>query len=127
MYYYYYYYRQANYDEYSNLKKDREKLLKQLTKVASKLAEKENQFGFLNSIFDPKISIFEVNNKNMGHRYIGRFTVEDHHNKRKRYTVSIGKVGDFNGINDPCLISTAKIKAIEFFKRRHPELFLETK
>lgn len=114
-------------EEYISLKAERDELKRQIRHLEGSLKSTESRFRFLSAIYDPTIHITEVNNKSMGHRYIGRFTVPGLNPSEKsvRLTVSIGKVSDFMSIEDPKLIQLARQKAVELIERRGEYYFLK--
>lgn len=110
-------------DEYIALRAKREELRSQIESLMNSLLLTESRFDLLDAIYNPKINIVEVNNKSMGHRYIGRFSIPDIEGKRQRFTVSIANADDFADKNDPKLMEIAKEKAIEMLKRKYSNLF----
>ena len=113
-------------DEYIALKAKREELSSQIESLLTSLKSSESRFDLLDAIYNPKINIVEVNNKSMGHRYIGRFRIPDIEGKRQRFTVSVANADDFSNKNDPRLLELAKEKAIEMLKRKYSYLFHKT-
>ena len=111
-------------DEYIALKAKREELRTQIESLMTSLRLSDSRFELLESIFNPKINIIEVNNKSMGHKYIGRFSIPDIEGKRQRMTVSVANVETFPDKNDPRLLSLAKEKALKMLRRKFPDTFL---
>ena len=112
-------------NEFITLKAKREEIQSQVEALLNNLRSTEQRFEFLSSIYEPRINIIEVNNKSMGHRYIGRFSVPSLNGKPERYTVSLTKAETFTDKRDPQLAQLAKIKALELLKRKHPDLFVK--
>ena len=115
----------ASEHEYVSLKAKREEIQSQIEILMTSLKSSDDRFRLLSSIYDPKINIIEANNKSMGHRYIGRFTVVDMFQRPHRYTISICKASEFEDKSDERLMKLAKQKALELLKKKHPELFLQ--
>ena len=111
-------------DEYIALKAKREELRTQIESLMTSLRLSDSRFELLESIFNPKINIIEVNNRSMGHKYIGRFSIPDIGGKRQRMTVSVANVEAFPDKDDPRLLSLAKEKALKMLKRKFPDIFL---
>ncbi len=113
-------------DEYIALKAKREELRAQIESLMTSLRLTESRFELLEAIYNPNINIVEVNNKSMGHRYIGRFSIPDIEGKRQRFTVSVAHADDFPDKNDPKLLELAKEKSLELLKRKYSSLFEKT-
>ena len=112
-------------NEFITLKAKREEIQSQVEALLKNLHDTEQRFAFLSAIYEPRINIIEVNNKSMGHRYIGRFSVPNYTGKQERHTVSLAKADEYEGKKDPRLVQLAKTKALELLKRKHPDLFLQ--
>jgi len=110
-------------DEYIALKAKREGLAQQIDMLVASLNETNFRFNLLDSIYNPQINLVEVNNKSMGHRYIGRFSIPDITGKPSRLTISIARAEEFESKDDPALKELAKKKALELLKRKFPGLF----
>ncbi len=113
-------------DEYIALKAKREELRNQIESLITSLRLTESRFELLDAIYNPKINIVEVNNKSMGHRYIGRFSISDIEGKRQRFTVSVANADDYPDKDDPKLLELAKEKALDMLKRKFSDLFAKT-
>lgn len=111
-------------DEYIALKAKREELRTQIESLMTSLRLSDSRFELLDSIYNPNINIIEVNNKSMGHKYIGRFSIPDIEGKRQRMTVSVANVETFPDKDDPRLLSLATEKALKMLKRKFPDIFL---
>ena len=112
-------------DEFNRLKDERMKLQREVEALLTSLQMTEARFKFLSSVYEPRINLIEVNNKSMGHRYIGKFSVPHFDGRTTRYTISIGRVEEFKGKTDERLMEVAKEKVIEHLKKKHPDIFLE--
>ena len=123
LYYYYYGNSPVSKKEYEASKKEYEKLLIEITKLKAEISEKEPRFKLLDSVFNPKITIIEVNNKSMGHRYTGKFRMISEFGEKKEFVISMGKVENFNGKDDPKLLELAKQRALEKIKKKLPHIF----
>jgi len=121
--YYYYGTSPVSKKEYEKISKEHEKLLTDITKLKEKLYKTEPRFKLLDSIYNPKITIIEVNNKSMGNRYTGKFRVISEFGEKKELTISIGKVLDFKGKDDPKLMELAKQKSLEKIKKKFSYIF----
>jgi hypothetical protein len=78
----------------------------------------------LDSIFNPKVTVQEVNNPNMGHRFIGKVKILEPDGKTvKVIGFSVGRADQYKGIKDPKLIKDANKKAIEKIKSNYPIYF----
>ena|SRR6056300_417889 len=111
-------------EEYISLKAQREEIKSQIDMLTTKLWDTESRFELLESIFDPKIRIMEVNNQSMGHRYIGRLRLNKYVKEKPIWmTVSLPNASEYKGKDDPELMKFAKEKAREKIKRLYPELF----
>ena len=121
----YYYYGKApvSSKEYGTVKKEYEKLLVEMAKLSGKLSETESRFKLLDSIYNPKITIIEVNNKSMGNRYTGKFRIISEFGEKKEFVISIGRVENFTGKNDPKLLELAKQKGLIKIKKDLPYIF----
>lgn len=122
---------ELNLNTYYNLLSQREELKSKIVNIQSQLVElqlelsqSDLKFNFLDSIYNPKVSIQEVNNKKMGHRYLGRVRVLEPNGKNgKVIGFSVGRVDKFKGIEDRKLKELAKEKAIEAIKKNFPTYF----
>lgn len=112
-------------NEFITLKAKREEIQSQVEALLNNLRSTEQRFEFLSAIYQPRINIIEVNNKSMGNRYIGRFSIPGMDGKPERFTVSLAKADEYEDKKDPQLAKLAKTKALELLQRKHPELFLE--
>lgn len=121
--YYYYGNSPVSEKEYLSTKMERDKILLDITELKSKLALIESRFELLDSIYNPKVTIIEVNNKSMGHRYTGKFRIVSEYGEKKEITISIGKVEDFEGNDDPKLLEIAKQKALKRIRKKFPYIF----
>ena len=115
----------ASENEFISLKAKREEIQSQVEALLNNLRNTEQRFEFLSAIYQPRINIIEVNNKSMGNRYIGRFSIPGIDGKPKRFTVSLAKANEYEDKKDPQLAKLAKTKALELLQRKHPELFRE--
>lgn len=79
-------------------------------------------FRIAKSVFEPHITINEVNTPSMGHRYIGKFRVYLE-SKTTLVTISIGKFQDFKGKDDPNLLKIAQEKAVALVKSKFSDWF----
>ena len=109
--------------EFIALDAKREELRNQVVLLLEALKRTEDRFNLLKAIYEPRINVIEVNNKSMGHRYIGRFSIPTEFGAPKRFTISLSKAQDFPDKDHPELLKMAKRKSIELLMRKHPELF----
>lgn len=121
--YYYYGNSTVSEKEYENTNKEHKRLLKEITQLKEKISKIEPRFKLLDSIYNPKITIIEVNNKSMGHRYTGKFRIISEFAEKKELVISMGKVENFKGKDDPKLLELAKQKALEKIKQKFSYIF----
>ena len=114
-----------SHSEYLTLKARRDEITTQISALRTSLHATDERFKTLEAIYNPHINVVEVNNKTMGHRYIGRYIIENIEGERHRFTISIGKVEDFKGKDDPRIMEVAREKVIEQLKKRYPHAFIE--
>jgi hypothetical protein len=122
---------ELNYNTYMTLLTKREELKANIGHLQSmlvdlqlELSQSDLKFNFLDSIYNPKVSIQEVNNEKMGHRYLGRVRVLDPNGKSGIVLgFSVGRVDHFKGIDDPKLIKLARDKAVEVIQKKYSIYF----
>jgi hypothetical protein len=112
-------------EEYLTLKAKRDEITTQISALRNALHATDDRFRTLEEIYNPHINIVEVNNKTMGHRFIGRYVIENLVGERNRFTVSIGKVEDFKGKDDPRIMEIAREKVVEQLQKKYPHAFIE--
>lgn len=107
---------------YTLLKWDKFNLEREKLRIEIEIKELEEKLKIAKGAFEPHITITEVNNRSMGHRYIGKFRVY-FESKPRLMTISIGKFSDFEGIDDPQLLEAAKEKAKAVVRDKFPDWF----
>lgn len=107
---------------YTLLKWDKFNLEREKLRIEIEIKELEEKLKIAKGAFEPHITITEVNNKRMGHRFIGKFRVY-FENKPRMMTISIGKFSDFEGIEDPELLIMANEKAKAVVRNKFPDWF----
>jgi len=105
---------------YRNLKKEREDIQLKINNLINELSASNREFTILKAIYEPDIKIIEVNNKTMGHRYIGRVNMPAEYEFKGPITISIGKVIDFKSKDDPRIYELAREKLITRMKKEFP-------
>ena len=70
-----YFFQDLNFQKYMELKVQREFLKTKIAELQLELSQSELVFNMLDSIYNPKVSIQEVKNPVMGHRFIGKVRV----------------------------------------------------
>lgn len=114
---------------YEKLKQRKQEIEKELTQLNNELFHLNSLFKVLDGVYDPHITIVEVDNKSMGHRYIGKFRCYLE-TPAKACTINLGMVKvleqqftNFQGKADPRLLVLAKEKATEYQINKYPHFF----
>jgi hypothetical protein len=118
-----YFFQDLKFQKYMELKVQREFLKTKISELQLELSQSELVFNMLDSIYNPKVSIQEVKNPVMGHRFIGKVRVLEPNGKGKIHGFSIARADKFKGIDDPKLIELAKNRAMERIKISYPHYF----
>ena len=106
---------------YLNILQERKKALEiQLSNITSELQTIDEQLDFLESYFNPKVSISVSKYPNGSERYIGRFKAIYPDGTSKQVAINLGPIERFEGRMDPKLIELAKQKAAERYSRVNP-------
>jgi hypothetical protein len=112
---------------YLNILQERKKTLEiQLSKTTSELQTIDEQLDFLESYFNPKVSISVSTYPNGSERYIGRFKAIYPDGNSKQVAINLGPIERFEGRMDPKLIELAKQKAAERYSRVNPNYLQST-
>lgn len=113
--------------EYEGLSDNLKKIENDMYELRTKYHELKSQYDEMNKVasysklfHDPDVIITEVNNKNLGHKWVGRVRIPsefmsrmDDNDKRHYMTFNICNGSLFKDKNDPELQKLAKEKAIE--------------
>ena len=95
-----------------------------IQQLQNDLVQLKEQHKKLKSYVEPHITINEIDYKTpYGKRYIGKFRLYLNDEKPKLVSISIGLIKNFKGIDDPEIMTTAKDKAIDYIKRKFPEVY----
>jgi hypothetical protein len=110
-----------------------EQELKLLSEQMKPLLEKQSQFMMAQSKMEidfliPKISITEVNtiDKNgVLSQHLRGHATYFYKQSKNRFNIFIGSSADFeNGKNDVKALEVAKVKAFNYLKKTHPDIFI---
>jgi hypothetical protein len=110
-----------------------EQELKLLSEQMKPLLEKQSQFMMAQSKMEidfliPKISITEVNtiDKNgVFSQHLRGHATYFYKQSKNRFNIFIGSSADFeNGKNDVKALEVAKVKAFNYLKKTHPDIFI---
>jgi len=112
-----------NEKSYKELKEHRAQVADEINKLQLDLFQSEGVFNVLDSIFNPKVSIQEVNNPRMGHRFLGKCRVIELDGKSRILGFSVGKADNYKGKDDPKLMKDALNKAKERIRKVYPNYF----
>lgn len=95
-----------------------------IQQLQNDLVQLKEQHKKLKSYIEPHITINEIDYKTPnGKRYIGKFRLYLNDEKPKLVSISIGSIKNFKGIDDPEIMTAAKDKAIDYIKRKFPEVY----
>lgn len=119
-----FFFHNLNRETFLKLVNEREEIKSKIANLQFQLSQSEMIFNLLDSVFNPKVSIQEVNNPNMGHRFLGKVKVLEPDGKTPKIIgFSIGRADQYKGIKDPKLIKEANKKASEKIKSLYPNYF----
>jgi hypothetical protein len=124
--------RELSKSEYEGLSDNLKKIDSEMFELSAKYQELKSKYDEVNKeivyykmFHDPDVIISEVNNKNLGHKWVGRVLIPskfmsrmDLTNKRHYMSFNICDGSLFKDKKDPELIKLAKEKAIETIMRK---------
>lgn len=115
-------------DEFAKLDFEVSKLEEMLKPLIRELEQKKKKRDAFAIIYKPHIIISEVNTTSMGHSYLGKIRIPakslfNNQDKPRFLNISLGKVLNYTGKDDPKLLILAKEKAKDIVRRKIINLF----